>query len=89
MEVHNIFKHDIDRLVRSALVFFKIDNRGSFILVFFIQFFRQCVNIIFQHALAFTIKKKIVLGGDACSRSLIIIKSHNYMQMTLEGFSTT
>jgi hypothetical protein len=49
----------------------------SFIVAFCIQFFKQRVNIILQHALAFAIKRKIALAGDACSRPPIIIKSHD------------
>ncbi len=40
-------------------------------------FVRQHVNIAFQNALASFMKKKIVSMGDACFRSLIIIKSHD------------
>ncbi len=44
---------------------------------FCIQFFKQHVNIALQHALAFTIERKIVLVNDACSRPSINIRSHN------------
>jgi hypothetical protein len=40
MEVHNIFEHDMDRLITSVLVFLKPDNRGSFIFVFFYSIFQ-------------------------------------------------
>jgi hypothetical protein len=43
-------------------------------LPFYIQFFRQHVNIIFQLVLAFIIYKKIALASDACSRPPITIK---------------
>jgi hypothetical protein len=46
-------------------------------LSFCIQFFRQCVSIAFQRALTFAIYKKIALANDACSKTLIIIRSHN------------
>jgi hypothetical protein len=44
---------------------------------FFIQIFKQCVSIAFQCALDFAIERKIVLASDACSRTSIIIKSHD------------
>jgi hypothetical protein len=46
-------------------------------LSFCIQFFRQHVSIAFQRVLASTIKKKIVLASDVCSKPPTIIKSHN------------
>jgi len=46
-------------------------------LSFCIQFFRQHVNIAFQHALASVIKRKITLVGDVCSKHPITIKSHD------------
>jgi hypothetical protein len=46
-------------------------------LHFCIQFFKQCVNIAFQHALVFAIEKKIALASDVCSRPPIIIRFHN------------
>jgi hypothetical protein len=40
VEVHNIFECDMDCFIRSVLVFFKIDNERSFILVFFYSIFQ-------------------------------------------------
>jgi hypothetical protein len=59
--------------------------RDHLSLFFFIQFFRQCVNISFQHALAFTIERKIALVGHACSKSLTTIKSHNLYASEIRG----
>ncbi len=44
---------------------------------FCIQFFKQHVNIVFHHVLAFVIEEKIVLASDVCSRPLITIRSHD------------
>jgi hypothetical protein len=46
-------------------------------LLFCIQFFKQCVSIFLQRALAFAIERKIVLTSDACSRPPITIRSHH------------
>jgi hypothetical protein len=46
-------------------------------LSFYIQFFGQHVCIIFLHALASTIKRKIALVGDAYCRPPIIIRFHD------------
>jgi hypothetical protein len=48
----------------------------SFILVFCIQFFKQCINIVLQWALTSTIERKIALVGDACFKPSNT-KSHN------------
>jgi hypothetical protein len=45
-------------------------------LSFYIQFFKQHVNIALQRALAFAIERKIVLARDACLDP-ITIKSHD------------
>jgi len=78
MEVYNIFKRDMDHFIKECACFFH-DRRskGHLSLYFCIQFSRQCINISFQHALASTIERKIVLMGDACSRPLITIKYHD------------
>ncbi len=51
--------------------------KGYLSLFVCIQFFRQHVYITVQHALVFTIKKKIALASNACSKPLIIIKSND------------
>jgi hypothetical protein len=52
---------------------------------FCIQFFRQHINIVLQHALPFTIKIKIAFASDAYSKALIIIKSHNLHDVNIRG----
>jgi hypothetical protein len=46
-------------------------------LSFCIQIFKQHINIVFHHALAFSIERKIALTCDVCSRPPITIRSHN------------
>jgi hypothetical protein len=78
MEVHGAFEHDMNHFIREcAHLFHNRRSEGHLFLPFCIQFFKQHVNIAFQHALASTIEKKIVLADDAYSRPLIIIKSHD------------
>ncbi len=49
------------------------------------MFFRHCVSIAFQCALAFVIERKIALVGDACFKPSIIIKSHNLHVGNIRG----
>ncbi len=73
MEVHNTFEHDMDHFIKEcAYVFHDRRSRGHLSLFFCNQFFKQCVNIAFQHALAFAINKKILLAGDVCSKPPIL-----------------
>ncbi len=58
---------------RSVPIFSTINNWE----VIYLWFFRWCVNIAFQHALASLTKRKITLAGDACSNPSITIRSHN------------
>ncbi len=44
---------------------------------FCIQFFKQRVSIALQHVLTTTIKRKIALVGDVCSRPPTTIRFHN------------
>jgi hypothetical protein len=46
--------------------------------IFVSLFLKQHVNIDFQHVLASTINKKIMLTSDVCFRRPIIIKSYNF-----------
>jgi hypothetical protein len=81
MEVHNTFEHDIDHYIREcACLFHDRQSRGHLSLFFCIQFFKQRVSITLQCVLAFIIKRKITLAGDACSRPPIISR----LQETLE-----
>jgi len=78
MEVHNAPERDMDHVIRYyARLFHNRRLGGHLSLSFYIQFFKQHVNIILQQALASAIEKKIVLVSDACSRPPIIIRSHN------------
>jgi hypothetical protein len=62
-----------------------IDDQKVIYLSFCIKFFKQRVNIAFQCALTFVVKRKIALTSDMCFRPLITIRSHNLMHVTLEG----
>ncbi len=78
MEVHGAPKRDMDHFINGcAYLFHDIRLRGHVSLSFCIQFFRQCVSIALQCALAFAIDGRIMLVGDACSRPPITIKSHD------------
>jgi hypothetical protein len=78
MEVYGAPEHDMDRFIREcAHLFHDRQSRGHLSLSFYIQFFKQHVNIAFQRALASAIENKIMLTVDVCSRPLIIIKYHN------------
>jgi hypothetical protein len=69
MEVHNALEHYMDRFIRDCAHFFHDRQSGGHLsLSFYIQFFKQCVSITLQQALAFVIERKIVLVGDVCYR---------------------
>jgi hypothetical protein len=59
--------------------------KGHLSLSFCIQFFRHHVNIAFQHTLLSTIERKIALTSDVCSRSPIIIRSHDLHACDIRG----
>jgi hypothetical protein len=63
---------------RNVLVFFH-DIRLKVHLSFFIciQFWKQCVSIVFLCVLAYVIEREIALTSDICSRPPIIIRSHD------------
>ncbi len=78
MEVHGTLEHDLDRFIKEcAHLFHNRQSRGHLFCSFCIQFFKQCVSIVFQHVLTFVIDRKITLAGDAYSRPLIIIQFHD------------
>jgi hypothetical protein len=78
MEVHNTLGHDMDHFIRECVrLFHNRQLKGHFSLSFCIQSFKQHVCIIFQHDLTFTIKTKIILVGDVCSKPPIIIRPHD------------
>jgi hypothetical protein len=78
MEMHDTPKHDMDNSIRECARLFYDRQLGGYLSLFFcIQFFKQCVSIAFQHALASAIGRKIALAGDACSKPPITVKSHD------------
>jgi len=78
MVAHGTLGHDMDRFVKECTCFFH-DRRlgGHLSLSFCIQFFKYHVSIAFQHALTYTIERKITLVGDDCSRPPIIIRFYD------------
>jgi hypothetical protein len=62
-----------------------IDDQKVIYLSFCIKFFKQCVNIAFQCALTYAIKRKIALASDVCFRPLIIIRFHNLHACDIRG----
>jgi hypothetical protein len=86
MEVHGTPKCDMDCFIKECARLFHNRRLGGHLsLSFNIQFFRQCVNITFQHALTFATKRKIVLAGDVCSRPPIIIRFHDLHVSDIRG----
>ncbi len=78
MEVHDALEHDMDRFIKEfAHLSHDRWSKCHLSLSFCIQFFKHCVSIVFQCALASTIKRKIMFATDVCSRPPITIKSHN------------
>jgi len=78
MEVHNALGRDMDHFIKECACLFHDRKSGDHLsLSFCIQFFRQHVNIAFERALGSTIKRKIVLAGDVCSRPPSTIRSHD------------
>jgi hypothetical protein len=74
MEVHSTPGCDMDHFIKECVgLFHDRQSKGHLSLSFHIQFFKQHVNIVFKHVLAYVIKKV----GDNCSRPCTIIKSHN------------
>jgi hypothetical protein len=60
MEMHCAPRHDMDRFIREcALLFHDRQLGGHLSLSFCNQFFKQCVSIVLQYALASTIERKI------------------------------
>jgi hypothetical protein len=78
MEVHNASGCDIDCFIKEcARLFHDRQSRNHLSLSFCIQFFKQHVSIVLQHALASTIERKIALVNDVCSMLPITIKFHD------------
>jgi hypothetical protein len=78
MEVHGTPKCDMDHSIKEcACLFHNKWWMGHLSLFFYIQAFRQRVNIILQCALTSTIVRKITLAKDVCSKPPIIIRFHD------------
>jgi hypothetical protein len=86
MIVHNTLEHDMDPFIREC-AFFSHDRRlgGHLSLYFCIQFFKQHISIVVQHALNSGIERKIVLTFDAYSRPAITIRCHNLHASDIRG----
>ncbi len=77
LEVHNAPRRDMGRFIKKFVyLFHDRQSKGHFSLSFCIQFFKQCVSITLQSALAFVIERKIVLVGDVYFKPPINIKYH-------------
>jgi len=77
MELHNAFRCDMNHFIKEcARLFHDRQLKNHLSLFFCIQFFKQHVNIAFQHVLAFAIKRNITLVSDVCSRLPITITFH-------------
>ncbi len=75
MEVHGTSRCDMDHSIgECAHVFHYRWLKGHISLLFYIQFFRQCVNIVLQCALAYVIMRNIVLAKDVCFKPPITIR---------------
>jgi hypothetical protein len=78
MEVHSTPGRDMDHFIKECVhLFHNRQSKGHLSLSFRIQFFKQHVSIVLQHALLSTIERKIALVSDVCSRFPIIIRFHN------------
>jgi len=78
MEVHDALSYNMDRFIREFVHFFHERQLGGHLfLSFCILFFIQHINIMFQHALAFVIERKVVLTRDVCFKPLIVIRFHD------------
>jgi len=71
--------------LRNVPIFSTIDDWKVIYPCLFAFNFLGNVSITLQCALTFTIKKKIVLAGDTCSRPPIIIRSHNLHASDIKG----
>ncbi len=86
MEVHSAPRCDMDCFIRECACLFHDKRSGGHLsLSFYIQFFKQCANIAFRHALTFAIEKKIMLVYDVFSRPPIIIRSHDLNAGDIKG----
>ncbi len=78
MEVHGKPRCDMECFIRERLFFSMINDREVICFCLFaFEFFKQHVNIVLQHVLAFAIEMNIALVGDTCSRPPITVRSHD------------
>jgi hypothetical protein len=76
----------MDRFIRECAPLFHDWRLGGHLsLFFYIQFFKQHVNIVFQHVLIFVIERKITLVDDVCYRPPVTTKSHNLHASDIKG----
>jgi hypothetical protein len=86
MEVHGTPGSNMDCFIRECAHLFHDRWSWSHLFLFScIQFFRQHVNIVLQHALVFAIERKIMLASDVCSRPPITIRSHDLHAGDIRG----
>jgi hypothetical protein len=86
MEVHDALGHDMDHFIKEcAYPFHNGWSKDYSSLSFCIHFCKQCVSIVFQHALTFAIERKIALTSDACSRPPLLLDLMICMHATIEG----
>jgi len=86
MEVHGAPNYDMDPFIKECAYFFNDKQwRGHLSLSFYIQFFKQCASIVFQHVLAFAIERKIALANDVYSKPPTIIRFHNLHVGDIKG----
>ncbi len=85
MEVHGTLGRDMDCFIKECACFFHNKrSRGHLSLSFYIQFFKQHVNIAFQCALAFAIEKKITLAVMLVLNLSLLLDLMICMQVTLK-----
>jgi len=78
MEMHDVLEHDMDNFIKKcAHLFHNQRSRIHLSLSFYIELFKQHVNIVLQHVLAFIIKRKAVFARDVCSKPPITIRFDN------------
>jgi hypothetical protein len=86
MEVHITLGCDMDHFIKECARLFHDRRLGGHLSLFFcIQFFKQHVNIVFQHVLTFAIERKIMLVGDACFKPPITIRFHDLHVGDIKG----
>jgi hypothetical protein len=86
MEVHGPLGHVMDCFIMESIRFFHDRQlKGHLSLFFFIQFFKQCVNIVLYHVLAFAIKRKITLVRNVFLGLLLLLDLTICKQVMIEG----